>query len=123
MVAAAVVSDGKVLATQRGYGEWKGWWEFPGGKVEAGESMEEALRRELREELSLGVEVGECLATVDYDYASFHLTMHLYRCTPLGTMALHEHSDARWLDSRSLTSVEWLPADRGVLPKVEAIIL
>ena len=97
-------------------GEWKDWWEFPGGKMEAGETPEEALKREIREELSTEISVDEFLCTVEYDYPAFHLTMHCYLCSLL-TEALHlnEHEAARWLAKDELDSVEWLPADRDVV--------
>ena len=116
-VVAAIIRKGeKVFATQRGYGEWKDWWEFPGGKLEQGESPEEALCREIREELSAEISVERFVCTVEYDYPKFHLTMHCYLCS-LQTEALHlnEHEAARWLTSEEMDSVEWLPADREVL--------
>ena len=119
-VVAAIIRKGdKIFATQRGYGEWKDWWEFPGGKMEAGESPEEALVREIREELSTEIRVEELLCTVEDDYPKVHLTMHCYWCS-LVTEALHlnEHEAARWLTSDELDSVDWLPADLLV---VEAI--
>ena len=113
-VVAAIIHDaqGRIFATQRGYGEWKDYWEFPGGKVEPGETAEEALKREIREELSTEISVDEFLCTVEYDYPAFHLTMHCYLCSLL-TEALHlnEHESARWLAKEELESVEWLPAD------------
>lgn len=111
VVAGAIVSAGRLFATQRGYGDWAGWWEFPGGKIEPGEAPEEALRRELREELALEVRVGEEVARVEYDYPKFHLSMLLYLCTPEGEPTLKEHSAARWLSKEELESVRWLPAD------------
>ena len=120
VVAAIIVKDGKVFATQRGYGEFKGWWEFPGGKMEAGESPQEALRREIREELDAEVEVGALLETVEWDYPNFHLTMHCLVCTLLSeSMHLNEHEAAAWLTKETLYSVEWLAADLGLIPKVE----
>ena len=112
VVAAIILRDGKFFATQRGYGEWKDWWEFPGGKLEAGESPEEALKREIREELSTDICIEEFLCTVEYDYPKFHLTMHCYKCSLL-TEALHlnEHEAARWLTIKEIDSVRWLPAD------------
>ena len=119
-VVAAIIRKGdKIFATQRGYGEWKDWWEFPGGKMESGETPEEALKREIREELSTEISVDELLCTVEYDYPQFHITLHCYLCSLL-TEALHlnEHEAARWLSKDELDSVEWLPADLEV---VEAI--
>ena len=110
------VKDDKIFATQRGYGEWKDWWEFPGGKMEAGETPEEALKREIHEELSTEISVDEFLCTVEYDYPAFHLTMHCYLCSLL-TEALHlnEHEAAKWLTKDDLNSVKWLPADMLVI--------
>ena len=121
-VVAAIIHDaqGRIFATQRGYGEWKDWWEFPGGKVEAGESPEEALKREIREELSTDICIDRFLCTVEYDYPQFHLTMHCYICSLL-TEALHlnEHEDARWLITDELDSVNWLPADVMVIERLK----
>ena len=111
VVAGAIVSAGRLFATQRGYGDWAGWWEFPGGKIEPGETPDEALRRELREELALEVRVGEEVTRVEYDYPKFHLSMLLYLCTPEGEPTLKEHSAARWLSKDELEAVRWLPAD------------
>ena len=107
-----------MLATQRGYGEWKDWWEFPGGKVEEGEGVEEALRREIREELVTDIRVGEKLTTVEWDYPKFHLTMHCFLCEVVnGGLTLLEHEAARWLTKEQLGSVKWLPADEEVVNK------
>ena len=116
VVAAIIHREGCIFATQRGYGEWKDWWEFPGGKMEAGETPEEALRREIREELSTEISVDEFFCTVEYDYPKFHLTMHCYFCS-LRTDALHlnEHESARWLSKDELDSVRWLPADESII--------
>jgi 8-oxo-dGTP diphosphatase len=111
VVAGAIVSVGRLFATQRGYGDWAGWWEFPGGKIEPGEAPEEALRRELREELALEVRVGEEVARVEYDYPKFHFSMRLFLCIPEGEPTLREHSAARWLSKNELEAVRWLPAD------------
>ena len=117
VVAAVLVRDGRVFATQRGYGEFKDKWEFPGGKMEAGEGREEALRREIREELDAEIAVGKLLCTVEYDYPAFHLTMHCYLCSVVsGTLVLKEHESARWLPAEALESVDWLPADLQILP-------
>lgn len=118
--AAVILSDrGEVLATQRGYGEWKGWWEFPGGKLEPGETPEEALRREIREELAVEIEVGELLTTVEYDYPHFHLTMHCYIChLRSGHLTLLEHEAARWLSPADLPTLRWLPADLPVVDQL-----
>lgn len=124
-VVAAIIRDanGRVLCTQRGYGEWKDWWEFPGGKLEAGETPEEALMREIREELSTEIRVDEFLCTVDYDYPTFHLTMHCYLCSLLtGALHLNEHKAARWLEISELGSVKWLPADVEVALRLQCRI-
>ena len=121
VVAAIIRKEDKIFATQRGYGEWKDWWEFPGGKIEAGETPEEALKREIQEELSTEISVDKFLCTVEYDYPAFHLTMHCYLCSLL-TEALHlnEHEAAKWLTMEELNSVKWLPADMKVVEKMEA---
>ncbi len=120
-VAAAVIrKDGKIFATERGYGEFKDMWEFPGGKIEEGESGREALMREIKEELDTTVDVGEYIDTVEYDYPSFHLSMECYWCTVReGRLTLLEHENALWLDKDSLLSVEWLPADLVIIGKVK----
>lgn len=116
VVAAVLVRQGKFLATQRGYGEFRGYWEFPGGKIETGESREEALQREIREELETDIRVGEHLITVDYDYPSFHLTMHCFLCSLLSEdLVLKEHENALWLSLDELGTVTWLPADEAVV--------
>ena len=116
VVAAIIRKDDRIFATQRGYGEWKDWWEFPGGKMEAGETPKEALVREIREELSAEISVDEFLCTVEFDYPKFHLTMHCYLCSLL-TEALHEA--ARWLTKDELDSVKWLPADLEVVERIQ----
>ena len=116
VVAAVIVKDDKVFATQRGYGPYKGWWEFPGGKIEAGETHQQALKREIREELESEIEVETLIKTVDYDYPEFHLTMHCYYCNVVsGNLVLKEHQDARWLAKTELDSVKWLPADLDII--------
>ena len=116
VVAAVIRKDDKIFATQRGYGEWKDWWEFPGGKMEPGETQEEALKREIREELSTDISVDEFLCTVEYDYPKFHLVMHCYMCSLLtDSLHLNEHEAAKWLGREELTSVKWLPADVEVI--------
>ena len=119
VVAAIIQREDRIFATQRGYGEWKDWWEFPGGKMEAGETPVEALKREIREELSTEISVDEFFRTVEYDYPTFHLTLHCYLCS-LQTDALHlnEHEAAKWLTKDELDSVKWLPAD---LELIEAL--
>lgn len=119
VVAAIIIKENKVFATQRGYGEWKGWWEFPGGKIEVGECPQEALKREIREELDAEITVGELLETVEWDYPTFHLKMHCYVCTLLSdVMHLNDHESAAWLTRYTLDSVKWLPADLILLDKI-----
>ena len=122
-VVAAIIRDdkGRIFATQRGYGEWKDWWEFPGGKIEPGESRQQALRREIREELAADIEVGELLRTIDYDYSAFHLTMHCFLCRLTGSVTLLEHEAARWLAPSELASVRWLPADIELIESLQSI--
>jgi 8-oxo-dGTP diphosphatase len=123
VVAAVIMKEGKVFATQRGYGEFKDGWEFPGGKVEAGESPEEALRREIREELEVEVNVGDLIDTIEYDYQAFHLSMKCYACTIAGgSPHLLEHEAARWLSADQLDSVAWLPADITLIPKIAGLL-
>ena len=123
VVAAVMVRDGQVFASQRGYGDFKGWWEFPGGKIEPGETPQEALVREIREELAAEIEVGDLLETVEWDYPSFHLTMHCFLCTLLtGSLHLNEHQDFAWLTRETLRSVRWLPADEGVVARIEGML-
>lgn len=123
VVAAIIIEDGKVFATQRGYGEWQGWWEFPGGKIEPDESPQQALKREIREELNAEISVGTLLATVEWDYPTFHLTMHCFICKlESGTFSLNEHNDAAWLTKDTLESVKWLPADLAILGKIAGVI-
>lgn len=123
VVAAIIIRDGKVFATRRGYGEWKGWWEFPGGKIEAGECPQEALVREIWEELDAEVEVGELIETVEWDYPAFHLTMHCFVCSLVSeSMHLNEHEASAWLTRETLHSVKWLPADEGLILKIKEII-
>lgn len=119
VVAAIIIRDGEVFATQRGYGEWKGWWEFPGGKIEPGECPQEALKREIKEELDADIAVGDLLDTVEWDYPTFHLTMHCYVCTlESESLNLNEHSDSAWLTKDTLESVKWLPADLVLLENI-----
>ena len=119
VVAAIICKDDRIFATQRGYGEWKDWWEFPGGKMEAGETPEGALKREIREELSADISIDTFFCTVEYDYPKFHLTMHCYRCSLLSyAMRLNEHEAAQWLPKNELGKVRWLPADIEVIEKI-----
>lgn len=123
VVAAVIMKEGRVFATQRGYGEFKDGWEFPGGKVEAGESPEEALRREIREELEVEVNVGDLIDTIEYDYPAFHLSMKCYVCTIAGgSPHLLEHEAARWLSADQLDSVAWLPVDITLIPKIAGLL-
>ncbi len=123
VVAAIIVKDRKVFATQRGYGEFRHWWEFPGGKIESGESPEEALKREISEELDAEIAVGELLSTVEWDYPDFHLTMHCFICSLLSeSVHLNEHEASAWLEVQNLRSVRWLPADEGIISRLEAIL-
>lgn len=120
VVAAIIINDGKVFATQRGYGEFKDGWEFPGGKIDAGETPEEALVREIKEELDTEVEVKELLETVEYDYPKFHLSMDCFICKiKAGELVLKEHEASQWLTKETLDNVEWLPADLGLIEKIE----
>lgn len=120
VVAAIIVKGNAILATQRGYGEFEGGWEFPGGKVEPGETPEQAIVREIKEELDLDIEAGEHLVTVDYDYPSFHLHMACYVCAmPHEKISLLEHHAAKWLGAESIDSVEWLPADVEVVAAIK----
>ena len=119
VVAAIIVKEDRIFATQRGYGEFKGWWEFPGGKIESGECPMEALIREIREELDAEIEVGQLLDTVEWDYPNFHLTMHCFICSLLSeSLHLNEHEAATWLTLDTLNSVKWLPADEILLDKI-----
>lgn len=119
VVAAVIVRQGRYFATQRGYGEFKDFWEFPGGKIEPGESREEALKREIREELDTEIAVDAYLTTVEFDYPAFHLTMHCFLCSVLsGHLVLREHENAMWLERTQLHSVQWLPADEAVVARL-----
>ena len=119
VVAAILHRGGAYFATQRGYGEFEGMWEFPGGKIEPGESPEDALKREIQEELGIDITIDKFLCTREYDYPSFHLTMYCYLCgIENGEIELREHKSARWLTADLLDSVEWLPADKEVIDKL-----
>ena len=124
VVAAIIRNDDRIFATQRGYGEWKDWWEFPGGKIEAGEAPEAALVREIREELSAEITIDRLFHTVEWDYPTFHLVMDCYLCTLVGkALHLNEHEAARWLRANELHNVNWLPADHQLLPLIERELL
>lgn len=116
VVAAVIRKDSKIFATKRGYGDFKGGWEFPGGKIEEGESAQEALVREIKEELDVDISVDDFIKTVEYDYPQFHLSMDCFWCSMVsGNIVLKEHEDARWLSKEELDEVEWLPADKGLV--------
>lgn len=120
VVAAVIRSEDKIFATARGYGEFKGQWEFPGGKIEPGETPQEALVREIQEELDVKTEVGDLIDTIEYDYSSFHLSMDCFWCNVTeGEIKLKEAEDARWLSKDELYSVDWLPADMELIEKLE----
>lgn len=124
-VIKAVNESGEpvIFATQRGYGEFQGGWEFPGGKIEVGESPQEALRREIIEELDTEITIGELVDTVEYDYPNFHLSMDCFWCEVLsGNLILKEHEDARWLLKEQLDDVEWLPADITLVEKIKKVM-
>lgn len=119
VVAAMIIHGDQIFATQRGYGEFKDGWEFPGGKIELGETPQEALVREIREELDVEIVVKDFLETVEYDYPGFHLTMDCFFCTiKSGEMVLKEHEAAKWLTAETLDSVDWLPADQVLIEKI-----
>lgn len=120
VVAAVIRKDDKIFATQRGYGEFKDGWEFPGGKIEDGESPEQALAREIKEELDTDINVGDLIDTIEYDYPNFHLSMDCFWCEILqGKLELKEHESARWLSKEKLYSIDWLPADVGLIEKIK----
>ena len=120
VVAAIIIHDQKIFATQRGYGEFKDGWEFPGGKIEQGETSQEALVREIKEELDTEIEVKDFLETVEYDYPNFHLSMDCFFCTiKSGKLVLKEHEAAKWLTVDTVDSVNWLPADRGLIEAIK----
>lgn len=123
VVAALIVHEGRIFATQRGYGEWKGWWEFPGGKVEQGEMPEDALVREIREELATKIRVDRYVTTIEWDYPAFHLSMRCYLCSIVsGSLTLLEHEAAAWLDREHLRNVQWLPADETIISEIETLL-
>lgn len=123
VVAAVIRSNDRIFATQRGYGEFKDGWEFPGGKMEAGETSQQALVREIKEELDTEIKVGELIDTVEYDYPAFHLSMDCFWAEIVsGNLILKEHEAARWLTRDELDSVDWLPADRDLIKKIKSEI-
>lgn len=121
--AAIIINNNLIFASQRGYGEFKDGWEFPGGKIEEGETPQEALLREIDEELSIKISVGELFDIVQYDYSTFHLKMYCFLCRiKSGNIILREHQHAKWLTKGTLNSVEWLPADIGLIEKLKTIL-
>lgn len=123
VVAAIIQNANEIFATQRGYGDFKDGWEFPGGKIEDGETPQQALVREIREELDTEIEVGKLVDVVEYDYPQFHLTMHCFLCTiKSGDLVLKEHEAAMWLTKGNLNSVNWLPADLGLIEKLKVLL-
>ena len=113
----------EIFATQRGYGDWKGWWEIPGGKLEPGETPKECVVREIREELAAEIKAEKKVGVVEYDYPAFHLTMHCILCTIVsGELKLLEHEAAKWVNKETLRSVNWLPADQLILDKIEELL-
>lgn len=120
VAAAIIIHDNQIFATQRGYGEFKDGWEFPGGKIEEGETPQEALAREIKEELDTEIEVEDFLETVEYDYPEFHLSMDCFFCTiKSGELVLKEHEAAKWLTAETLDSVDWLPADQALVQSIK----
>ena len=123
VVAAVIVQDGRVFATQRGYGDYKGWWEFPGGKIEKGETKEQALKRELREELAIETEIGNLIKSVEFDYPKFHLVLHCFLAKIIhGEPKLLEHESARWVDRSNIDDLNWLKADLEVIEKIKTLL-
>ena len=121
VVAAVIESNGLIFCTQRGYGEWKDWWEFPGGKMEKGETPQEALKREIREELNCDISVGRLLGAVEYDYPNFHISMQCFMCRLLeDSPRLLEHEDACWLPVDKLDTLKWLPADKEIIGRIRS---
>ena len=123
VVSALIVNEGRTFAPQRGYGESKDWWEFPGGKQGPGETPEDALVREIREELATEIGVDRYVTTVEWDYPTFHLSMRCYLCSVIsGSLTLLEHEAAAWLDREHLHSVKWLPADDAIMEEIERLL-
>lgn len=120
VVCAVIRKDDRIFATQRGYGEFKDGWEFPGGKIESGETPQQALKREIHEELDTEINVGDQIETVEYDYPEFHLSMQCFWCNVVsGKLTLLEAEDARWLTKDTIESVDWLPADKELVQKIK----
>ena len=124
VVAAIIIHNNRIFATQRGYGDFKDGWEFPGGQIEPGESLQQALVREIKEELDTEIEVGDYLETVEYDYPSFHLSMDCFFCTiKMGDLVLREHEAAKWLTVETLDDVDWLPADKVLIEQIKRYLM
>lgn len=123
VVAAIIEKENKILATQRGYGEFKDKWEFPGGKIKEGETAQDALTREIKEELDIEIHIKCLLDIIEYDYPDFHLSMECFLCTIKdGQLELKEHEDAKWLDKENLYTIDWLPADLHLIDKIKEIL-
>ena len=123
VVAAVIVRNGCIFATQRGYGDWKDWWEFPGGKMEPGETPQIALMREIHEELNAEITVGDLIDTIEWDYPAFHLTLHCFWCTLVSRdVTLLEHESAAWLDAAHIDTVRWLPADESLVAVIKTAL-
>lgn len=124
VVCAVIHNDRYIFATQRGYGDYKDWWEFPGGKIEPNESPEDALKREIFEELRTSINIEQYINTVEYDYPNFHLSMKCYVCSVIeGSLELLEHESARWLPIEDINSIDWLPADKLLIPDIVNYII
>lgn len=124
VVAAVIRKDEKILATERGYGEFKGYWEFPGGKIEANETPADALIREIKEELDVEIKVNDLIDRIEYDYPSFHLSMECYFCEIIsGKLTLNEAKSAKWLKNNELYTVNWLPADKSLIKTISSLLL
>ena len=124
VVAAIIIHNNRIFATQRGYGDFKDGWEFPGGKIEPGETPQQALVREIKEELDTEIEVGDYLETVEYDYPAFHLSMDCFFCTiKMGDLVLREHEAAKWLTVETLYDVDWLPADKVIIEQIKRYLM
>lgn len=123
VVAGIIFDKDKIFATQRGYGEFKDWWEFPGGKIESGETKQEALKREFKEELDIDICVEDFIKTIEYDYPNFHLTMHCFKCSLInGYPKLLEHEASKWVDKQNISSLNWLPADLQLIDILKAML-
>ena len=124
VVASIIIHNNRIFATQRGYGDFKDGWEFPGGKIEPGETPQQALVREIKEELDTEIEVGDYLETGEYDYPNFHLSMDCFFCTiKMGDLVLREHEAAKWLTVETLYDVDWLPADKVIIEQIKRYLM